>query len=119
MFKDEVKNLSHYDVYILSVIELERNWQFANAEYEQGKFEIEFKNTQYPDYYLNRVSSYKNSLKNDYEIVKLFRSNIDKQTLDEYQKERFTFDKEFFEKVEKLLANMDKFLSQHNIDLTI
>ncbi len=119
MFEEEVKNLSHYDVYLLSVIELQRHWQFANAEYQHGKFEIEFKNTPYVDYYLNRISSYKNSLKNDYDLVKTFRTDVDEETLTKFEKEKFESDIDLFNKIEQLLTQMDEFLSQQNKELSI
>ena len=106
MSEENVSELSHYDVYILSIDELKDSWLFANKEYQQGRHKIVFENTPYTDYYLKRISKYRDSLKNDYELVKMFRNNVNQQALGKFEKEEFDSEEEFLIDVEELLKKM-------------
>ena len=119
MFEGEFKNLSNFDVYTLSVYALQDLYFFANGAYSEALHEIEFKRTQNQDYYLRKLSQYRHKLESDYNIVKTLKSQVVKLNLNQHEQQTFNSHKELFKKVQKLLINMDKFLSQHTIDVSV
>ena len=119
MFEDEINMLSPYEAYIIIGTRLKDTYASAFYAYENAKMEIEHKNTKFPDCYLKRTSTYIKSLETDYEVMKILKSDLDEKSLTECQQEQFHAYDDLFQKVEKLLKNLDIFLSQYNVDLTI
>ena len=119
MFEEEVKKLSAFDVYVMSVYNLKDLYFFANGAYSEALSEIEFKKTPMSDYYIKKLIQYRNKLESDYGTVRMLKSKVVKRNLNQYQKMALSSNDELFEKVKKLLANMNNFLSQHDIDLSI
>lgn len=118
MIEDEIKKLTPHDKYILCIDDLNNNYVCARGAYHLGEFEIEFKNTKFVDYYLTDINKRRNKLKYDYEFTLRLRAKVDVQSLGEIEKIVFEKHKLLFIKIKELLTEMDKFLSQHNIELT-
>lgn len=119
MFEEEVKNLTPYDKYVILINDLNETYLFANGTYELGQFEVEFKNTKHADKYLTNITNYRNKLKRDYDLTMQVKTTVNEQDLDGIEKKLFFSDNELFNKIQALLAKMDDFLAQHNIELSL
>lgn len=119
MFEDEVNKLTPYEVYMIAVSGLKDNYSSSLGVYERGVMEVKFKNTNNPDYYLERVATYMKYLKRDYKVAKIFKSDVDENSLTEHEQEVFHSDDDLYPKAEELLKEMEAFLSQYNFDLTV
>ena len=116
---DEIEKLTPYDKYIILVQDLKDTYHFANGAYQHGQFEIEFKNTECVNYYLDNINTYRNKLKCDYELALQIKDKVNQQSLDESEKKLFDLDNKLFEKIQRLLTMMDSFLSQYNIESSV
>lgn len=119
MFEDEVSNLTPYEVYMIAVSNLKDNYISAFGTYKRGVMEVKCKNTKNPNYYLEKVAIYSKYLKRDYEVAKIFKADVDENSLTESQQEVFHSDDDLYPKTEELLKDMESFLSEYNVDLTI
>jgi len=118
MFEEEFKNLKPYEKYIVIMSHFKDVYSFASYAYEQGYFKIEFENTKHTQYHLDNIATYRNKLKNQLEFMKMLKSEIDINSLDAYHKKELNSHNIFFDKVEILLYDMDKFLNKHNNNLS-
>ena len=119
MFKEEIKNLTPYDKYIIIVEDLKDSYRFANAEYQHGQFEIQFNNTEYANDYLEKINTRRNKLQRDYDLAMKIKANVNIETLDTIEKQLFDAENSLFIAIQELLKKMENFLSQHNIELSI
>jgi len=119
MFEEEIKKLSTLDRYIINYSDLGDYYLFALGAYKSGCFKIEVENVKNTQYYLDDIATHRNRLSNRYEYMKMLKSEIDINSLDAFYKKELNSHNIFFDKIEILLHDMEKFLSKHNVELSI
>ena len=119
MFEEEIKKLKPLDRYIINHSDLSDSYLFALGAYKIGYMKIVFENAKNTQYYLDDIATLRNRLSNRYEYMKMLKSEIDINSLDAFYKKELNSHNIFFDKIEILLHDMEKFLSKHNVDLSI
>jgi len=117
MFEEEFRNLSTLDRYIINHSDLSDSYLFALGAYKSGCFKIEVENVKNTQYYLDDIATHRNSLNIRYEYMKMLKSEIDINSLDDFDKKQLESDNVFFNKIQILLNDMEKFLNKHNNNL--
>ena len=119
MFEDEIKNLKPFESYVICYTSLQDTYSFALYSYKESYNKIVFENTKHTQYHLDNIATHKKLLESRLHIVKICKEDIDVSTLIASQKQQLKSGEDLLNKVETLLNDMEKFLSKHNIELSI
>ena len=119
MFEEEIKKLTPFERYVVFIPGFRNTYSFALYAYNEGSRKIEFEKTPHLEYYLKNIEDWANKLNRELEVGKIFKSEVNEKTLNEFRKQEFNSYDDLFVKSQKLLDKMNNFLSKHNIELSI
>ena len=119
MFEEEIKNSTPFESYVIFIPGFRDTYSFALYAFNEGNRKIEFENTPHTEYHLKNIEDWANKLNRELEVAKIFKSDVDKKTLNEFQKQEFYSYDDLFKKSKLLLDKMIEFLSKHNIEFSL